>query len=95
MIATVMKKWRHIGFAFGLICSCAVLFYVCAFVWRFDVLGDAVRDNNRGWLGPGIRGNSHTVDIGKVGYYEGVDFSLYWAYRPLCRLWLSVKGFSN
>jgi hypothetical protein len=94
-ISTATNKWRQIVIVFGLICSLAMLFYICAFVWRFDVFGEAVRDNKHGWLGPTIRGDSHTMDIGEVGYYEGTDFSLYRTYRPLCGLWLSVTGFSN
>jgi len=93
--AIFMKKLRRMVLICGAICICAVFFYICSFACYFDVFGDAVRDNKHGWLGPEIRGNSHTVDIGKVGYYEGIDFSLYQKYSPLCRLWLFGMGFSN
>jgi len=88
-----MRKARHTVLIFGAICFCAALLYVGSFACRFDLFGDAVRDNEHGWLGPAIREDSRTVDIGKVGYYEGTDFSLYRTYRPLCRVWLSVMGF--
>jgi len=90
-----MKRWNRRAAALGVICSSVFLFYVGSFFWRFDVFGDAVRDDKHGWLGPAIRGDSHTVDIGKVLFYEGTDFSLYRTYRPCCRLWLSVMGFSD
>jgi len=63
------------------LCLALLLFYVGSFTWRFEIFGDPVRDNAHGWLEPTIRGDLRTVDIGKVGYYEGTDFSLYRTYR--------------
>ena len=90
-----MKKLRHRLIILGVICTCAVWCYVVSFFCLFDVFSDAVRDNEHGWLGPAIYGDSQTVDIGKVLFYEGTDFSLYRTYRPLCVAWLSVWGFSD
>lgn len=63
-------------------------FYIGCFIWRFDVLSLPVRDNVHGWLGPLIRGDSHSICIGDVYFYEGTDFTLYDFYHPLCALWL-------
>jgi len=90
-----MKKWIRRAVLSGMICSCGFLFYVGYFIWHFEVFSDAVRDDKHGWLGPAIRRDSHTMDIGKVLFYEGTDFSAYRTYRPLCRLWLLVMGFSD
>ncbi len=85
-----MKRFRLLAY---LIASILVL-YVAAFVWRFDVLSDPVRNNQYGWLGPQIRGDKHSVDIGKVLYYESDDVSPYrGVFRPLCKLWIWVNGF--
>ena len=77
------------------LCVVLVWIYVVSFACRFDVLSDYAVRNNHGWLGPVILGDKHTVDIGKVVYYEGTDVSLYQTYRPLCVLWLRVWGFSD
>lgn len=75
------------------VCGALVL-YVAAFVWRFDVLSDPVRNNQNGWLGPQIRGDKYCVDIGKVLYYGSDDISPYrGVFRPLCKVWIWVNGF--
>jgi hypothetical protein len=72
----------------------ALLLYILAFVWRFDVLSDPVRNNRFGWLGPQIRGDTHCVDAGKILYYESDDVSTYrGVFRPLCRIWILINGF--
>jgi hypothetical protein len=84
------QAWGLIRWA--LVPLCVMAFYCGSFIWHFEILGDPVRDNAHGWLGPVIRGDSHTVDIGKVGFYEGTDLSFYRTYRPLCVIWLRVQG---
>jgi len=79
-------------FRWALIPAGIFAIYVGCFVWRFDIFSAPVRDNEHGWLGPRIRGDSHSVDIGEVYYYEGTDFSLYDRYSPLCALWLTLQG---
>ena len=74
---------------------CTIVLYAGFFIWHFDIFSDPVRDNAHGWLGPKIRGETNAVDIGKVYYFEGTDFSLYDTYRPLCIVWLRVMGLSN
>jgi hypothetical protein len=70
-----------------------VVLYVGAFSWRFDVLGDPVRNNRYGWLGPQVRGDTHCVDIGKVLYYESDDISPYrGVFQPLCKIWIFMNG---
>jgi hypothetical protein len=69
--------------------------YVGSFVWQFEILGAPARNNERGWLGPAIRGDALFVDIGSVYYYEGTELSLYGWYRPLCGLWLAIQGLSD
>jgi hypothetical protein len=68
-----------------------LLLYGGSFVLVFDVFGFPVH-GSEGWLGPARRGDPQLVDIGKIYDYEGDDLSLYRAYRPLCRLWLSFNG---
>jgi hypothetical protein len=46
--------------------------YLVAFVCCFDVFSSPVR-NKHGWLGPLIRGDTHSIDIGKAYDYEGDD----------------------
>jgi len=70
-----------------------MVLYFAAFICRFEILSSPVRDDAHGWLGPVMRGDTHSVDIGKVYYYEGTDFSAYRVFRPLCRVWLLVMGF--
>jgi hypothetical protein len=85
-----MRRFRFTVFA---ICG-ALALYVITFVWRFDVLGDPVRNNQYGWLGPQVRGDTHCVDIGKVLYYESDDVSSYkGVFRPLCKIWIWLNGF--
>jgi hypothetical protein len=90
-----MNKWSRRTFLCGVVILCVLAFYVGSFIWRFDIFSDAVRDNQHGWLGPAIRGDSHTVNIGKVNYYEGTNYFAYRTYRPLCKVWLWVMGFSD
>ena len=85
----IRRPLRLLSMACGVLLAC----YLAAFVWRFEIFSAPVRDNEHGWLGPVIRGNSHSVDIGKVYYYEGKDISLYRIFRPLCEAWLLVMGF--
>lgn len=70
-----------------------MLVYLAAFMWLFEIFGSPVRDDTHGWLGPAIRGDSHIMDMGKVYYYEGTNFSAYRTFRPCCRVWLPVMGF--
>jgi hypothetical protein len=76
-----------------LVVSVAFAIYVGAFVWQFEMLSKPVCDNQHAWLGPAIRGDTHTVDIGKINYYEGQFFTLYRRYRLLCKVWLWIMGF--
>jgi len=68
------------------------MLYLGAFIYRFELFSSPVRDDRHGWLGPVIRGDKHTVDIGKAYYYEGTTFSSYKMFRPLCAAWLWVNG---
>lgn len=65
--------------------------YVLAFVCRFDVFSSPVR-NKHGWLGPLIRGDTHSVDIGKTYDYESDDLFYYHVFWPLCKMWILVNG---
>ena len=85
----IRRPFRTLAVPFGIL----VALYLAAFLCRFDVFSDPVRDDAHGWLGPVIRGDSRVVDIGKVYYYEGTDFSAYRTFRPLCRAWLWTMGF--
>jgi len=71
--------------------SAVFALYIAAFLWRFDVLSSPVRDNEHGWLGPLIRGDTHSHDIGKAYFHEG-DVSSYRVFFPLCKLWLLFQG---
>jgi hypothetical protein len=87
-------KIRFTPFRFALALGMvAVVLYLASFVLFFELTGSPVRNNERGWLGPPIRGHSYLVDIGKVWYYEGNQYSLYNTYRPLCHIWLYINGF--
>jgi len=68
-----------------------LLGYVISFISVFNVFSSPVR-NNDGWIGPAIRGNKQTRDIGKVFYYESQDYLLYDIYWPLCKVWLLIQG---
>lgn len=78
---------------FAMACGTVAVVYFAAFIWSFEILSSPVRDNKHGWLGPPIRGDVHTIDIGKAYYYEGTDFSAYRRFQPLCKAWLIVMGF--
>ena len=87
-----MSKWARATILVGAIPGVAVAIYILIFFGRFHVFGSPVRDNEHGWLGPALRGDSQVVDIGKVYYYEGTDFAAYRTFRPLCRLWIWTQG---
>jgi len=78
---------------FGLIAIVAAIgLHLGFFCYRFDVFSDPVFGRDRGWLGPYIRGNRDTVDVGKVGYYESTDYALYDFYSGPCRAWIFLNG---
>jgi len=85
----IRRPLRLLSMACGVLVAC----YLAAFLWCFEIFSAPVRDNEHGWLGPVIRGNSHIVDIGKVYYFEGTDISLYRTFRAPCKVWLWVMGF--
>ncbi len=66
--------------------------YFLAFVCRFDVFSSPVRNNRHGWLGPLIRGDTHSIDIGKTYDYESDDLFYYHVFWPLCKLWILANG---
>jgi len=66
--------------------------YLVAFVWRFDVFSSPVRNNKHRWLGPLIRGDTHSVDIGKTYDYESDDLFYYRLFWPLFKVWILVNG---
>ena len=66
--------------------------YLVAFVWRFDVFSSPVRNNKHGWLGPLIRGDTHSVDIGKTYDYKSDELFYYRLFWPLCKIWILVNG---
>lgn len=78
---------------FALTAGVLVMLYFAAFIIRFEIFSSPVRSDTQGWLGPVMRGDTHSVDIGKVYYYEGADLSAYRVFRPLCKAWLYVMGF--
>lgn len=69
----------------------AFVIYTFAFVWNFELTNAPVR-NDRGWLGPVIRGGHRVEDIGKVNYHAGENLWRYQIFWPLCRLWLLLNG---
>jgi len=85
----IRRRFRLLAITFGV----AMVLYFTAFICRFEILSSPVRDNAHGWLGPVMRGDTHSADIGKVYYYEGTDFSSYRVFHPLCRVWLCLMGF--
>jgi len=91
MLPEEVKHRRLLRF-FGIAFALVILIYLGAFVRKFEIFSGPVRDDKHGWLGPVIRGDLHTVDIGKVYYYEGTSFSSYQMFRPLCATWLWVNG---
>ncbi len=66
--------------------------YLVAFVWCFDVFSSPVRNNQHGWLGPRIRGDPHSIDIGKASDYESGDLFYYRLFWPLCKIWILANG---
>jgi hypothetical protein len=66
--------------------------YLISFVWCFDVFRSPVRNNKHGWLGPLIRGDTHSIDIGNTYDYESDDLSYYRLFRPLCKAWILANG---
>ena len=85
----IRRPFRVLAFTFGVVFA----LYCWAFICRFEIFSSPVRDDAHGWLGPVLRGDTHCMDIGKIHYYEGTDFSSYRLFRPLCRTWLLVMGF--
>jgi hypothetical protein len=69
-----------------------LMVYFAAFVWCFDVFSSPVRNDRHGWLGPLIRGDTHSVDIGKTYNYESDDLFYYRVFWPLCKIWVLVNG---
>ncbi len=84
----IRRPFRLLTITFGV----AMFLYFAAFIYRFEIFSSPVRDDAHGWLGPLMRGDTHSVDIGKIYYYEGTDFSSYRVFRPLCRVWLFGHG---
>jgi hypothetical protein len=72
----------------------ALAIYCGLFTWHFELTSAPVLNRERGWLGPRIRQDRHTIDIGKTGYYASKDYRLYDSYRPLCRAWIWLNGLS-
>jgi len=66
--------------------------YLVAFVWCFDVFSSPVRNNKHGWLGPLIRDDTYSVDLGKTYNYESDDLFYYRVFWPLCKIWILVNG---
>jgi hypothetical protein len=81
-------KMKRIVKVLALVCGAAVLVYVGAFVWYFDVVSGPVKDDQHGWLGPVLRSNSNVIGVGNGFYYEGTNFTAYRNFRPLCKVWL-------
>ena len=77
---------------FVIVSGVLVAVYLGAFVWRFDLFSAPVRNNAHGWLGPARRGDRHVLDIGKIYFYDGTDYSDYRTFRPLCKVWLLLMG---
>jgi hypothetical protein len=86
----ICRPFQLLAMTFGV----AMVLYFAAFVCRFEICGSPVRDDAYGWLGPVMRGDTHSVDIGKFYHYEGTNFSSYRFFRPLCRAWLRARGIS-
>jgi len=85
-----MKQLRFLAKIFVVLLA----LYIIAFMWCFDVLSSPVRNNRQGWLGPLIRGDTHSQDVGKIFEYQSEELSYYRAFLPLCRLWLIAQGLS-
>ena len=66
--------------------------YLVAFVWCFDVFSSPVRNDRHGWLGPRIRADTHSIDVGKTYDYESDDLFYYRLFWPLCKIWILVNG---
>jgi hypothetical protein len=85
------RSWAYlrpclVGFALFAAIYCGM------FCYRFDILSDPVINRERGWLGPRVRGDRHTIDVGEVGYYESSGYALYDFYGPLCHVWIFCNG---
>jgi hypothetical protein len=74
------------------ICGLVLALYIGGFIWCFDVFSSPVRNDAHGWLGPLIRGDTHSQDIGKSYDYQSDDLSYYRVFFPLCKLWLIAQG---
>ena len=66
--------------------------YTTMFCWRFELLGLPVITRDRGWIGPSIRHDKQSPDVGGVRYYDSSDYRLYDFYRPLCHAWIWMNG---
>ena len=66
--------------------------YVVAFLCCFDVFSGPVRNDRLGWLGPLVRGDTHSVDVGKVYDYQSDDTFYYRLFWPLCKAWILANG---
>jgi len=66
--------------------------YTAMFCWHFEMFGQPVINRERGWIGPSIRHDQKSPDVGGVRYYESSDYRLYDFYRPLCRAWIWMNG---
>jgi len=73
-------------------CGSSFALYAIGFIWCFDIFSSPVRDDQHGWLGPVIRGDTHAHDIGKSYFRDDADISYYKAFFPLCKLWLVAQG---
>src|SRR5690242_642753 len=65
--------------------------YFFGFAFRFELFGLPARNYGR-WLGPRIRGSDEYIDIGKVLFFSGADYSGYDNYKFGCRMWLRLQG---
>ena len=74
------------------IVALVLVVYFAAFVWRFDVFSSPVRNDRHGWLGPLIRGDKHSVDVGKTYNYQSHDLLYYRAFWPLCKISILMNG---
>jgi hypothetical protein len=90
--AFALRWWQRLKPLAAASAVCSGL-YVASFVWQFELLGMPVRNNDHGWLGPPLRRDPQVVDIGKIYYYNGTEYSSYRIFRPLARLWLRANGF--
>ena len=70
----------------------ALALYIVAFLLCFDPLSSPVRNKEHGWLGPLIRGDTHSQDVGKVYTYQSDDLFYYRVFWPFCKAWIFLNG---